>query len=899
MAEVHAVETLDNLDLKSLFLGGHWREAVFLTYSFELPFFESYLLPILSRNGCRAVAIGACASKLGEALPGWLIDDEVREAGRSYTLSGVHVPGAFHPKLMLAVGEREGAVLVGSGNLSHSGLGGGGELFTAATWRRDEEVPPLAREAWAVCREVARSLSVDPLLGDRVDAIARRMPALAVAPEGQTLLHNLRTPILPQLFDMVGDERVDEVVAWSPFTDRRLTALSALVERLRPLRLTLAVQPGLTVLDGSRLAEVMAEQADVAWRVVGLNGHDAEQGPARRLIHAKGILVALKSRDEILLGGSPNLSRPALLQTAAEANFELATVHRGVGLRDRLLARDSYVSLGEPVDETTLVWTSHPDAAIDLRSRPSVRLLGARLEGEMLNLTIDGWCPDGTSVLLNRALEVPLDASGVRLAVAVPSGVQPRMAELIWPGGRSEPVSVADVAALAARLHESEGRRHTPLEVLDYGGDADLLALLDELAALAIITTRDIDRMLRGQPVPTAHEEAEELEGREPPVQLSDIDFDRVRQHPRGQAYETVSGDPFGLPRIQLWLDEVVRQFDSLRERQLLRAVQPSPSDEEQDIELEPTPAADRVRWRVSTRIRVRVRNRLRRYVDGVSSPGLWSLVPPDWMGKNYALFLELLYRLWRRADDPQTRIVSVEDLAPLVHDLLRAFWGDDLTGGYWQSLSEDEALTLGMLFEEHHTEALSMAVACRLLAVPSELSPDAPFIIAGFVRAVEPLGLLSDSSAEDALIYLEQMDRAPAWVLAQLQTAQKHFSWNRYVGDLARRHGARWFTVDENVGHEVGRALHVEIDNIDDLRRQQLKLLVEWIRLVRTREPARMIFRMIWNDEEVLVYDAKECELYYRRRNGAGRLQLLASGATLDDLPGVDWSVGPKSAAS
>ena len=59
------------------------------------------------------------------------------------------------------------------------------------------------------------------------------------------------------------------------------------------------------------------------------------------------------------------------------------------------------------------------------------------------------------------------------------------------------------------------------------------------------------------------------------------------------------------------------------------------------------------------------------------------------------------------------------------------------------------------------------------------------------------------------------------------------------------------------------------------------------------------MIFRIIWNDEDVLVYDANEGELYHRLRHGGGRLRLVASGTTLDDLPGVDWSVGPRSAAS
>lgn len=47
MAELHSVGGPAPLDLKETLERGRWQEALFLTYSFDLPFFESYLLPIL------------------------------------------------------------------------------------------------------------------------------------------------------------------------------------------------------------------------------------------------------------------------------------------------------------------------------------------------------------------------------------------------------------------------------------------------------------------------------------------------------------------------------------------------------------------------------------------------------------------------------------------------------------------------------------------------------------------------------------------------------------------------------------------------------------------------------------------------------------------------------------
>jgi hypothetical protein len=130
VAEPRSVAATPPLDLREVLQRGRWQEALFLTYSFDLPFFEAYLLPVLVRNGCRSVAVAACAGWLPERLRAWWEAGEVREAGRGYTLSTVSVPGTFHPKLVLAAGEGRGVVLVGSGNISTYGMTTGGELFT-------------------------------------------------------------------------------------------------------------------------------------------------------------------------------------------------------------------------------------------------------------------------------------------------------------------------------------------------------------------------------------------------------------------------------------------------------------------------------------------------------------------------------------------------------------------------------------------------------------------------------------------------------------------------------------------------------------------------------------------------------------------------------------------------
>lgn len=103
-----------------------FHKALLLTYSFDPIFFEQVVLPDLwaGRTG-DILAIGdrgqileattACAGQL------WHL-------GRNYLLAPANHDGAFHPKVILRLGAKDGAVLIGSGNLTSSGWGGNQEL---------------------------------------------------------------------------------------------------------------------------------------------------------------------------------------------------------------------------------------------------------------------------------------------------------------------------------------------------------------------------------------------------------------------------------------------------------------------------------------------------------------------------------------------------------------------------------------------------------------------------------------------------------------------------------------------------------------------------------------------------------------------------------------------------
>jgi hypothetical protein len=881
------------LDLKEVLIKGRWQEALFLTYSFDLPFFESYMLPLIVRNGSRSVAVAACATWLPARLRAWSEAGEIREAGRSYTLSTVSVPGTFHPKLVLAADQGGGVVLIGSGNISAYGMAMGGELFTLLEWNGNE-VPSLARESWQLCREIARRLQVDHLFAERVEALGRLVPALAASPAERVLVHNLSEPILDQFLKHLSEAEVEELIVWSPFTDRRLDALDVLVERARPRRVVVGVQPDLTSLDGARLVALETQWKHVALEVRTLVVREAKR-PS--LIHAKGILATLMSGDQLALIGSPNVSTPALLRTASNGNFELAVLHRAPDLREQLFGEDSVITFGDMVQPSQLTWTEDPTTAEMSSPLPSLHLLGARLEAEWLAIEVLGAPPAEAMIVLDGTIAFAVTRAKDGWGAALTDVLAPRTAELVWDGGRSGPVIVADLARLAAMRHGAQSRQHARLEALDYGADSDIIALLDQLAQIAIGSIYDLDRMLHGRGVPTPQEEADEAAGQAPIVRLEDIDFERVRQHPRAHAYGRGVSDEYDAPRIQLWLDEVVHQFQSLRERQLLRVVQPIMTE---DGEEEPAPideAEERHRWPVSRRIAVRVRNRLWRYVTGIGDPHFWRLVDSDWMATNYVLFLSLLDRLWVRAATAEA-ILSEEDLGSLTLHLLTGYWGDDRRGGYVAQLPEEARWSSAVLMADHQGDALTATACIRLLESQGNVGRSAPFAVGAYVQAAQVLGLITEEVLERALIFLDRADESPAMQVQLLLASASYFAWDRFASNLAWRHGLKsavLLTDVPGLGRFVsGEVLVVDGEEILELNEATMPVFGDWVQEVRKRDPSRDVIQMAWGKGSILIYDVATQEVLLRRlltEAGLG-LQVIAADIPPEEIATLTFTL-------
>jgi hypothetical protein len=100
-----------------------------MTYSFDPIFFEQLVLPDLWAGRSSDILVLGDRGEIDVSFQAAV--GQLWSLGRQYLLAGADVAGSFHPKVFLRLGQKDGMVMVGSGNVTSSGWGGNQELGAA------------------------------------------------------------------------------------------------------------------------------------------------------------------------------------------------------------------------------------------------------------------------------------------------------------------------------------------------------------------------------------------------------------------------------------------------------------------------------------------------------------------------------------------------------------------------------------------------------------------------------------------------------------------------------------------------------------------------------------------------------------------------------------------------
>lgn len=484
------IALLDGLDREGSEL------CLIATYNLHLPFFEAVVLPKLEAAGCRYVAVLADARQCAAGLSA--DSTRPRRAGHDYALFPIQMPGggaAFHPKVMLLAGARQGRLLVGSHNLTVSGMTSNREitnLFEVDPRDRGSLGVQSAQAAWRGLRAWCGGLPAEAR--HYLDEMLRVAPWL----EGPTPLAEPEATVLvsqptgPSLWSSVRSKvagRVRRVFVLGAFFDEELEFVKVLAKDLRPREIVVGLDARTVAINGA-----------AAQKLPGVRFVDAHAvGGARGYLHAKLIALELEGGRELVVTGSANPSAPAWVTESRRRNAEAIVLRQGprrallerLGLGGlagcRVLSRDDWAELARRRKAEKAGEAQGPEHTVVL----------ALDDGE--SLWIDAACLPKSSVILARVRTAGgvLEKSGPFAAedegLRVPYGTKTGPVQLLTLRHRSGEVSLAvpyRPAALAERSQTGVQRELRQAMVALEGGEPHLADLF-KLVERAIFTPSD------------------------------------------------------------------------------------------------------------------------------------------------------------------------------------------------------------------------------------------------------------------------------------------------------------------------------------------------------------------------------------------------------------------------
>lgn len=295
-----------------------YHSALLTTYSFDPIFFESVYLSTLRKLGITNIVVLMDASMYDQMLADANYPYH-RVTQNNYTLVRQEnsYSGVFHPKMVLLFGEEEGALVIGSGNLTYSGLSNNEEIWNAFHVVGSESIHyPLFYQAWKYLRNATSIVS--PLVQRQIDWMPEQCPwlhkesydeiiSLQSGEECQFLYNSDNSTILNSLYVAVGEKEIDEITVISPFYDTEGHALKELQRHFSPKRMK-------CVLDLERQSAPYSLLQDGTFIAF-------YKSTSSNPLHAK--IIELQSKDETwILCGSANVGNMALGTTSFAFNDE-------------------------------------------------------------------------------------------------------------------------------------------------------------------------------------------------------------------------------------------------------------------------------------------------------------------------------------------------------------------------------------------------------------------------------------------------------------------------------------------------------------------------------------------------------------------------------------------------
>jgi hypothetical protein len=336
LAKIEPLDLISDIETAS----DEYEQAVFGTYTFEPPFFENKILPILQKRDAENILVLVDRSEYEGNF------SQVKLAGKEYYLDHCKSGKIFHPKFMLLTWENGGKLIIGSANLNENEWRTAGEILVdieydtadpnqdsiSAFWEMSQFLQTLVNKSILKSKKHSQKL-MEIITGTKWLANVNK-PKLS---DKIRLLDNIQKPIIDQVLERIEKQEIIQVDFMSPI----FGGTEFLTKRFADMgckKLRFFLQPDKVIgFSLQNLRELRS--SGVEFDVVSSQFKEHEG----RFNHAKVLTVKTKEKSYCLTG-SPNATRAALTERADVGNLELAAlrVEKGIHYFDYIVSPDIF-----------------------------------------------------------------------------------------------------------------------------------------------------------------------------------------------------------------------------------------------------------------------------------------------------------------------------------------------------------------------------------------------------------------------------------------------------------------------------------------------------------------------------------------------------------------------------
>ena len=308
-----------------------YHSCILTCYSFDFSFFEERVLPTLRLANIKNVNVladGHYLEMAQEATTG-----KEFKHNKTYNFQPIYETGVFHPKIILLTGVRHGLLIIGSGNITSSGLSTNDEIWGAfhldnignenaplfgAVW--DYLKPFLDQSLGFIPQKIEWMKNHSPWLGD-LPVTSNWINLMSLGLEVKFLANYNGNSIFSQLSDNIPSSDIDKLTVISPYYDKTGAQVKQLIRLLSPQQTSCIVDTNSGTVPSELVDENRIDFYD--WGAC----RDDYDNLFNRL-HAK-LFHFIGESTEFLLLGSPNATIAALgLESSNAANAEAAILLR-------------------------------------------------------------------------------------------------------------------------------------------------------------------------------------------------------------------------------------------------------------------------------------------------------------------------------------------------------------------------------------------------------------------------------------------------------------------------------------------------------------------------------------------------------------------------------------------